>query len=67
MFSDKFKLRETIYTDTGVNVLQVSTAFYKTAMVDFNDENFGDLISGLAEFEKELGKRATRYFGGKMV
>lgn len=44
--------------------LQITGAFYKTAMVEFNSENFNALLSGLDEFEKELTNRGTKYFGG---
>ncbi|XKL69640.1 hypothetical protein PGB90_007409 [Kerria lacca] len=54
------------YTDKILleNFNKISSAFYKNAMVEFSKQNFEDLLKCLDEFELELYKRKTNYFGG---
>lgn len=35
-------------------------------MIEFNETNFMDLINKLQEFEDELEKRDTQFFGSKL-
>ncbi|KAK7574230.1 hypothetical protein V9T40_011421 [Parthenolecanium corni] len=46
------------------NFGKVTTAYYKLAMVEYNSENFEELLVSLDYLEKELVSRGTKYFGG---
>ncbi len=34
-------------------------------MVEFNSQNFEELLNSIDEFESEIIKRGTKYFGGE--